>query len=148
MIDIDNQTKIKLDSKFLEFLNSIFLGILNNLGLENKQCELLLVENTKIQALNLQFRGIDKPTDVLSFPLESEFSSLLGSVVISVEYANKTAKELEHSLKDEIALLFIHGMLHLLGFDHEVDKGEHRQKEAELVECFCLPKSLIVRTQG
>ena len=106
MIDIDNQTKIKLDSKFLEFLNSIFLGILNNLGLENKQCELLLVENTKIQALNLQFRGIDKPTDVLSFPLESEFSSLLGSVVISVEYANKTAKELEHSLKRRNCLAF------------------------------------------
>ncbi|WP_299549748.1 rRNA maturation RNase YbeY [uncultured Helicobacter sp.] len=146
MIDIDNQTQIKLDSNFLAVLDSIFLEILKDLELKDKQCELLFVDNAKIQALNLEFRGINQPTDVLSFPLE--FSPLLGSVVISVEFASKIAQELGHSLNDEIALLFIHGVLHLLGFDHEVDKGEHRQKEAEIVEKFCLPKSLITRTQG
>ena len=146
MIDIDNQTKIKFDSSFLAFLDSIFLEILKDLGLQDKQCELLFVENAKIQALNLEFRGIDKPTDVLSFPLE--FSLLLGSIVISVEFASKIAQELEHSLNDEIALLFIHGVLHLLGFDHEVDNGEHRERERKIVEKFGLPKSLIVRTQG
>ncbi|MCI5969141.1 rRNA maturation RNase YbeY [Helicobacter sp.] len=146
MIDIDNQTKIKLDSNFLAFLDSIFLEILKDLGLKDKQCELLLVENAKMQALNLEFRGIDKPTDVLSFPLE--FSPLLGSVVISVEFATKIAQELGHSLESEIALLFIHGVLHLLGFDHEVDSGEHREREKEFVEKFCLPKSLIIRAQS
>lgn len=146
MIDIDNQTKIKFDFSFLAFLDSIFLEILKDLGLQDKQCELLFVENAKIQALNLEFRGIDKPTDVLSFPLE--FSLLLGSIVISVEFASKIAQELGHSLNDEIALLFIHGVLHLLGFDHEVDNGEHRERERKIVEKFGLPKSLIVRTQG
>ncbi|WP_232086842.1 rRNA maturation RNase YbeY [Helicobacter winghamensis] len=124
----------------------MFLEILKDLGLQDKQCELLFVENAKIQALNLEFRGIDKPTDVLSFPLE--FSLLLGSIVISVEFASKIAQELGHSLNDEIALLFIHGVLHLLGFDHEVDNGEHRERERKIVEKFGLPKSLIVRTQG
>ncbi|MBX7490670.1 rRNA maturation RNase YbeY [Helicobacter turcicus] len=147
-IDVDNQSEILLDSIFLEQLESIFLSVLEDLGLGKKECELLLVDNAKIQAINLEFRGIDKVTDVLSFPLESEFSSLLGSVVISTQYAQKVANALGHSLKDEIALLFIHAILHLVGFNHEVDSGEHREKEAELVERFCLPTSLIVRTQG
>ncbi|TLD84552.1 rRNA maturation RNase YbeY [Helicobacter sp. MIT 11-5569] len=147
-VDIDNQSKIPLDSAFLESLESLFLGVLENLELQHKTCELLLVDNTTIQALNAEFRGIDTPTDVLSFPLESEFSPLLGSIVISVEYAQKAATELKHSLENEIALLFIHGILHLAGFNHETDNGEQREKEAELVEHFHLPTSLIVRTQG
>lgn len=147
-IDIDNQSGIVLDSTFLEFLESIFFNILEDLGLGEKECELLLVDNAKIQAINLEFRGINQATDVLSFPLESEFSSLLGSVVISTEYAQNVAPKLGHCLKDEIALLFIHGILHLAGFDHETDNGEQRAKEAEIVENFRLPQSLIVRTQS
>ena len=147
-IDVDNQSTIQLNAVFLEKLESIFLDILEDLELKDKECELLLVDNEKIQAINLEFREINQPTDVLSFPLDSKFSSLLGSVVISVEYAKNVAENLGHSLNEEIALLFIHGVLHLLGFDHENDEGEHRQKEVEFVEKFCLPKSLIVRNQG
>lgn len=147
-LDVDNQSEIPLDSIFLERLESIFLGVLEDLDLGEKECELLFVDNAKIQAMNLEFRGVDKATDVLSFPLESEFSSLLGSVVISTQYAQKVADELGHSLNDEIALLFIHAILHLVGFNHEVDSGEHREKEAEFVAHFGLPASLIVRTQG
>lgn len=69
----------------------------------------------------------------------------LGSIVISVDYAQEKANEFNHTLEEEITLLFIHGLLHLLGFDHEVDKGEHRTKEEELINTFNLPNSLIVR---
>jgi len=70
----------------------------------------------------------------------------LGSIVISETYVREKAVEFGHTPDDELALLFIHGLLHLLGYDHEVDDGEMRAKEQELIEQFHLPKSLIVRT--
>jgi probable rRNA maturation factor len=72
----------------------------------------------------------------------------LGSIVISSWHVESMAQELGHSNNDELALLFIHGMLHLLGYDHEVDNGEMRNEEAKLIEKFALPQSLIIRTQG
>lgn len=66
--------------------------------------------------------------------------------MINVDLAKQKAKELGHSYEEEISLLFIHAMLHLLDFDHENDNGEMREKEKELIEHFNLPKSLIVRT--
>ena len=87
----------------------------------------------------------DEITDVLSFPLKSEFSPLIGSVLISLDYAQSIANALKHSLEEEIALLFIHGILHLIGFDHERDEGEHRAKEEEIIHLFNLPQSLIMR---
>lgn len=83
----------------------------------------------------------------LSFPLEAIPHTPLGSVVINAPLAQENALKLGHSLEDEIALLFIHGVLHLLGYDHEKDKGEQRQKEGELIKAFDLPLSLIERTQ-
>jgi len=74
--------------------------------------------------------------------------SPLGSIVISALHVETLAKELGHTNDDELALLFTHGLLHLLGYDHEVDNGEMREKELQLIEKFNLPKSLIVRTQG
>ncbi|WP_297813407.1 rRNA maturation RNase YbeY [uncultured Helicobacter sp.] len=147
-IDIDNQSNFTLKEEFLVFLDSILQTTLQDLKLPPKSCELLLVDNAKIAAFNSEFRGINSPTDVLSFPLESEFSLILGSVIISVEYAQKVSQELKHTLEDEIALLFIHGILHLVGFNHEIDNGEQRVKEGELVTKFHLPQSLIVRTQS
>ncbi|WP_430734158.1 rRNA maturation RNase YbeY [Helicobacter suis] len=109
--------------------------------------ELLLVDSEKMRELNLEFRGLDKSTDVLSFPLEMPGQKLLGSVVINVELAIIEAKQRGHSLLAEITLLFIHGCLHLLGYDHEKDTGEQREKEEEVIRAFNLPASLIVRTQ-
>jgi probable rRNA maturation factor len=74
--------------------------------------------------------------------------SPLGSIVISNDFVKEKALEFGHKVSDELSLLFIHGLLHILGYDHEVDDGEMRQKEKELIEKFALPKSLIVRTQG
>lgn len=137
MIDLDNQSNFKVDISFLE-------SILNELS--NKDIELVLVHNEEIQKLNNVHRNKDKATDVLSFPLEFDFDGMpLGSIVISVDFVEIKAKELSHTQNDELALLFIHGLLHLLGFDHEVDEGEQRLKEEELIKKFNLPNSLIVR---
>lgn len=132
----------------MTLLDSILQTLLQDLNLPSKSCELLFVDNAKIASINAEFRGVQSPTDVLSFPLESEFSPILGSIIISVEYAQEVSQRLKHTLEEEIALLFIHGILHLVGFDHETDNGEQRAKEEELVIKFHLPSSLIVRTQS
>jgi probable rRNA maturation factor len=69
----------------------------------------------------------------------------IGSVVINLDLAKEMATNLNHSTEDEIALLFIHGLLHILGYDHEVDNGEMREMEEKIISKFSLPKSLIVR---
>ncbi len=115
--------------------------------LTTKDIELLIINNDEIQEYNKLYRGFDKPTDVLSFPLVNIEGAPLGSILISVDKAKEASKQYGHSLEDEIVLLFIHGLLHLLGYDHENDEGQMRQKEEELIERFGLPKSLIVRTE-
>ena len=116
--------------------------------LTNKEIELIITSNSQIQSINLQTRNIDKPTDVLSFPYEEMPMTPLGSIVISFDFADEKAKELGHTTSNEISLLFIHGLLHLLGYDHETDSAEMREKEENLIKKFNLPDSLIVRTQG
>ena len=74
--------------------------------------------------------------------------ALLGSVVINLDLVELKAAQLEHGRDDETALLFTHGMLHVLGYDHESDDGQMRAKECEIIKKFRLPKSLIVRTEG
>ena len=64
-----------------------------------------------------------------------------------MDLAKRKANELGHNVNDEIALLFTHGFLHILGFDHETDNGEMREKEREIIENFKLPKSLIIRNE-
>ncbi len=114
--------------------------------LSDKDIELIFTDDYKMKEINQAQRNINKSTDVLSFPLqEIQGLNLLGSVVINLDLAQKKAKELGHSLEDEISLLFIHGALHLMGFDHETDNGQMRTKESELIKLFNLPKSLIVR---
>ena len=182
--------------------------------------ELIFVRGEEMRQLNAQTRGINKTTDVLSFPLDpaafagfggdlseensahensgaknpdaansaskntsaansaSENSNtinsensegessddenlksenfggenfapaLLGSVVINLDLVELKAAQLGHGRDDETALLFTHGLLHVLGFDHESDRGQMRAKECEIIEKFRLPKSLIVRTEG
>ena len=138
MIDLDNGTEFEIDISTIENIKN---------SLTNKDVELLVVKNDEIQELNKEYRNIDKPTDVLSFPMNFEVIDmpLLGSIVISTDFVQEKAKEFKHSFNEEFTLLFIHGLLHLLGFDHEIDNGEHRLKEEELIEKFKLPSSLIVR---
>ena len=70
----------------------------------------------------------------------------LGSMIISVDFVKEKSELYGHTFDEELALLFIHGVLHLVGYDHEIDNGEHRMKEEELIKQFNLPDSLIVRT--
>jgi len=137
-IDFDNQTDIDIKLDILETILS---------DMSDATLELILVDDETIASINAQYRDKNRPTDVLSFPLEDVGMGLLGSIVISVDKAREKSKELQHSFDDEITLLFIHGLLHLLGYDHEVDSGEMRDKEKELILRYQLPDSLIVRTQ-
>ena len=107
--------------------------------------ELVFVNDAEMRKINHEHRGIDQATDVLSFPYEQVAGGLMGSVVISTDTANRVAGELGHSIECEIALLFLHGVLHILGYDHEIDGGQMRQKEKEVIEHFNLPDSLIIR---
>jgi len=113
-----------------------------------KDVELLITDSEGIKKLNKEYRSKDRPTDVLSFPYEPTPMAPLGSIVINVDAVKEAANSFGHSPKEEFALLFIHGLLHLLGYDHETDQGQMRQKEQELIEEFQLPQSLIIRNEG
>lgn len=154
MILFDNRVDTVIDDEILKFLETIA----NNLT--SRDIELLFVSNNEIRALNVEFLGKDYVTDVLSFPLDfnefmskscNSYSSLnslqlpLGSIVIAFEIADSVAKAQNHSLRDELAILFTHGLLHLLGYDHESDNGEHRQKECEILARFGIESTLISR---
>ena len=114
------------------------------------EISLTLTDNEGIQRLNLEFRDIDKPTDVLSFPLtdyeESEFpiddpEGSPGDIVISLERAAEQAQEFGHSFEREVAFLTVHSMLHLLGYDHvnsEEEDAEMRRRQREILESMGL----------
>jgi probable rRNA maturation factor len=143
MLNIENATTVQLDYNLLEKISD---------ELTTKEIDLNICYNPTIQKYNALYRGKDKPTDVLSFPLENEIESELiplplGSIMISVDYVKNVSQELGHSYEEELSLLFIHGILHLLGYDHEIDNGEMRKREEELIRQFNLPKSLIVRME-
>jgi len=93
---------------------------------------LLLTDDDQLQALNKEYRGINQPTDVLSFeggetmPGMKEDDPYLGDIVISLPMAERQAKQGGHSLKSELQLLAVHGTLHLLGFDHEEPEEKDR----------------------
>ncbi|WP_456432349.1 rRNA maturation RNase YbeY [Nitratifractor sp.] len=141
MIERYDETEHSLDTTGLEPIAEALLS-------PAETVELILCDDAHIRELNRIHRGIDRPTDVLSFPLHSEVPGLpLGSVVISCDRVDAKARELGHSPEEELALLFIHGLLHLRGYDHENDHGEMRAKEEDLIRRFNLPESLIVRTE-
>ena len=139
MIELDNETSLDVDENFLNSIAS---------QLTDKGIELIIMTSESIREVNREHRNIDKATDVLSFPYEDTPMAPLGSILISASHVEEKAKEFGHQNSDELALLFIHGLLHILGFDHEVDDGEMREEEARLINEFNLPKSLIIRTQG
>ncbi len=137
MIDIENQTDTIINQNALEIIADT---------ITKKDIDLILVDNQTIQDYNYQYRDKNEPTDVLSFPIDDNMPHApLGSIIISLEYANNIAAKLAHSLDNEVSLLLIHGILHLLGYDHEIDNGEMREKEKEWIEYFKLPSSLITR---
>ncbi len=113
--------------------------VLKELNHPDKEINILLVDDRQIKDLNEKYLKRNCPTNVISFPMaQGEFSEitprLLGDVVISVETAMKEAQELGLSLKEEIAFLLIHGILHLIGYDHT--RGDRKQMEMVQEELF------------
>ncbi len=118
--------------------------------------QVLITSNSQMRALNRQFRGKDKTTDVLSFPAaeppgtKSTTKSKLknaGDIAISFEIATRNARQLGHSTAFEIKILALHGILHLAGYDHESDNGKMARKEAQLRRELRLPDGLIERVR-
>lgn len=136
MIDFINETDFDFDTKQLEEIAKLQTA---------KEIEFVLTDNENIKLLNLEFRQKDEATDVLSFPYEEMPGAPLGTIIVSLDFAKAKAQELGHSVENEIVLLFTHGLLHILGFDHECDNGEQRAEEERILNLFNLPKSLIVR---
>ena len=99
--------------------------------------------------MNLQFRGVDKPTDVLSFPALSQVpnGSPGGDLAISLETASVQAANFGHTLAMEVKILILHGLLHLAGYDHERDQGQMRRRENLLRKQFALPAGLVERSR-
>lgn len=114
------------------------------------------VDDGQIRELNAAFRGIARATDVLSFPWRAkgergrrapgadEFKNFLGDLVISTESARRNARAEGHSTRNEVRWLILHGLLHLLGYDHETDGGEMTELEHSMRERL----GLIGRTKG
>lgn len=107
----------------------------------------LLAGDAEIRALNRQYRGKDKATDVLSFPAADPQSGIAGDLAISLETALRQAEERHETLEMEIKVLLLHGLLHLAGYDHETDDGAMHRKEARLRRKLGLAPALIERTQ-
>lgn len=138
---IDNRQTIDIDQ---EIIDQVKEAIIETLKFEeedlNKEISLSFVDNDEIHQLNKEFRGVDRETDVLSFPLADEFGlgigeEILGDIVISVEKAKEQAEEYGHSMKREVVYLTVHSCLHLLGYDHmdEDEKTDMRTREKEIM---------------
>jgi probable rRNA maturation factor len=112
------------------------------------EVEILLADDLTLRRLNKEFRGKNKSTDVLSFPTPAEITGVhAGDLAISVETAVRQAALYGHTLRDEVRILLLHGLLHLAGEDHETDNGEMAIREAELRRQLRLPGSLIERVE-
>jgi probable rRNA maturation factor len=137
----NRQCKIELDMDII----SLFEKVVDTALAEESfpydyEVSIILVDNEVIRALNSEYRGIDSPTDVLSFAMleDEEYMDMnedgqvmLGDIVISIERANEQAEEYGHPLKREIAFLTLHGVLHLLGYDHVSDDDRLRMRARE-----------------
>jgi probable rRNA maturation factor len=112
------------------------------------EVDVLLTSDETLRQLNKSFRGKNKSTDVLSFPAPTKFATKhAGDLAISIETAGRQATAYGHTLRDEIRILLLHGLLHLSGEDHETDNGEMATREATLRRELRLPTTLIERVQ-
>src|SRR5215831_15905733 len=106
----------------------------------------LLTRDAELHRLNRTFLQLDYPTDVLSFPSGSR-SGFLGEIAISVDRAREQAAEQGHGVGAELKILMLHGVLHLLGMDHETDRGRMARAESRWRKLFDLPTALIERSR-
>ena len=125
-------------------LRRAILAVLAYEGVEGElEISVTFTDDEKIRVLNRRFRGIDRATDVLSFPLFEDGEGLpdmpdmLGDVVLSLERARAQAQEFGHSFEREVAFLTVHSVLHLLGYDHETSEADEldmRRRQSEIMD--------------
>jgi len=118
-----------------EPLRKLATRVLRRMGVGTAEVGVLVCDDATIRALNRQFRGKDRPTDVLSFPADypqPEGPTYLGDVAISLETAARQAAEAGTSVATELKTLVLHALVHLCGYDHETDGGEMRRLEGQL----------------
>ncbi|HHY04964.1 MAG TPA: rRNA maturation RNase YbeY [Thermoanaerobacterales bacterium] len=146
------QQKIKVNEDLEQLIEKVINVGLTNEGVKNDvEVSVVLTDDEHIQQLNKTYRSCDAPTDVLSFAMQEnnkndtlylgdEAAQLLGDIVISLERAKLQAEEYGHSFEREVAYLAVHGILHLLGYNHERedDKKIMRQKEEQILMEFDL----------
>lgn len=138
---IINTTKTKV---LTEDIKNVCDLTFKKLKVKNPIFNIVIVNNKKIREINKNYRGKDEPTDVISFAFEEteninlEDKRFLGEIYISIDKAISQAKEYNHSLKREICFLTIHGLLHLLGYDHinEDDRKEMRKLEESVLSSY------------
>lgn len=139
MIEIINQQrKIKIKASDYQTFAASAVNFINEA--QGKELSVAFVSDRRIKELNKIFRDKNTPTDVLSFPYQPdqydylETENFLGDIVISLEQAERQAKENNLTLDLEIKQLILHGILHLCGYDHETDEGEMNALELKLRE--------------
>ena len=142
MFEIINETNENI--KEIENINELLNFVIKKENLENCLFNVIIVDNDYIHKLNKEYRGIDRPTDVISFALEDEVDDVkldfrvLGDIYISLDKTYEQAKLYNHSFLRELSFLTIHGLLHLLGYDHMVKEDEEAmfKKQDELLNEF------------
>ena len=141
------QGRIKLPSGKISkaFLNSVIKKTLKELTLNNVSVSLIITDNEVIRKINLDYRKKDYATDVISFayreqpfPSINEENEILGDIYISLEKALEQAEQIGHSAEDEFSRLIVHGILHLVGYDHE--KGKKEESEMQQMEDYILDR--------
>jgi probable rRNA maturation factor len=133
------QKKVAVDESLIGLLSRAVQAVLKDEGYrEDAEVSLVFVDDDYIQELNKKYRGVDSPTDVLSFAMlegeslpEEEEEVILGDVVISLETVGRQAREFGHSFQREAAYLTVHGVLHLLGYDHQEEENHRKMRERE-----------------
>lgn len=142
-IGMFNETGVELTEEE-KMIQKLVKEVLKEEKVRNAECNIIFVDNEKIHEINREYRHIDRVTDVISFALEDEMENepsaqyemrVLGDIYISVDRAKEQALEYGHSFLREICFLVIHGMLHLLGYDHQTTEDEKImfQKQEEVL---------------
>lgn len=144
MINIDHSAASELSKSGLtRFLNRAREAV----GVHG-DVDVLLADDATLRSLNKTFRRKNKATDVLSFPAAENPYGHAGDLAISLDTAARQAAAFGHTLRDEVRILLLHGLLHLSGMDHETDDGEMAAREAELRRELRLPVTLIERVSS
>lgn len=148
-MEIEVFNEYKENVEYINLLKEIASFTLKKEKVDKPIVNIILVDNKKIHEINKKYRKIDRETDVISFALEDEDSMInassyriLGDIYVSIDKAKAQAKEYHHSFKRELCFLVVHGLYHLLGYDHETKEEEKImfQKQEEVLDEFGIKK--------